>query len=88
MRQAGTWDSAAVLAPGYTSSNKIQRDRTGLKVTVHVQLGQILDKRLKETKKPNCHVEECGAKSGGQEQKQGTVHAPCTQYYLRDKQNN
>ena len=64
-RRAGTWDSAAVLAPGYTSSNKIQRDHIGLKIIVHVQLGQILDKRFKETKKPNCHFEECGAKAGG-----------------------
>ena len=43
------WDLgpfAAVLAPGYTSSNKIQGNYVGLKITACMQqLGQILDKR-------------------------------------------
>ena len=63
MRQAG-WDlgpfaaSAAVLAPRHlSSSNRIQRNCMGLKITVcMVQLGQILDPNdTKRPKKPNCH---------------------------------
>ena len=50
----------------------------------HVQLGQILDKRYKKTKKtPTATFEEPGTKPGGWAQKQGTAHAPYTEHYLR-----
>ena len=59
---------------------------------VHVQLGQILDKRSKETEKPNCHFWRAWSKTGCQEQnwvlgtRQSTEHAPCTCHYLRGGQ--
>ena len=40
-------------------------------------------KRYKETNKS---TEEPGAKTGGQKQKQGTEHVPCTHHHLRDGQ--
>ena len=74
----GTWDlpcSAVMLAPGHTSSWATKHKETiGSKNScVHVQVGQILDKRYKETKKSNSHVwgvwsTECW------EQNQGTAH--------------
>ena len=59
-------------------SNKTQRNYMGLKITVHEQSGQILDKRYKETKNPTAQSPE---------QKQGIVHAPCTQHHLKEGQN-
>ena len=51
---------------------------------MHEQLGQIMGKKLQKTKKtPTATFEETGAKDGGQEQKQGTVHAPCTQHHKK-----
>ena len=50
---------------------------------MHRGLEQILDKRYRETKKPNCHFWRAwnknrvsGTKTGCWEQKQGTEHAP------------
>lgn len=44
---------------------------------MHVQLGWILDpKDTKRPETPTAIFEEPGAKSGCQEQKQNTVHAP------------
>ena len=48
---------------------------------MHAQLGQIVDKRYKETKK-TATFEEPGAKAGGWEQKQSIVHAPYTHHHL------
>ena len=41
----------------------------------------------KRPKSPTATSEEPGAKAGGQEQKQGTVHAPCTQHHQRGGQS-
>ena len=58
------------------------------KINLSAQLGQILDKRYKDTKKnPTANFEEAGAKTGCQEQKRGTAHAPCTQRHFRSGQN-
>ena len=43
-------------------------------------------KRYKETNKSTVTFEEPGAKTGGQEQKQGTEHIPCPHHHLRDGQ--
>ena len=45
-----------------------------------MQLGWTLDKRYRETKKPTTTLEEPGAKTGCQEQKQGTEHTLCPQH--------
>ena len=81
MRQAGTWDLepfAAVLAPGQMSpSNKIQRNYKGLKITACMySWGKLWTKRPK-IQLPFLKIWE---------QKQGTVHAPCTQHHLRGGQ--
>ena len=48
---------------------------------MHVQLDQILDPQNSERPKNQTDsFEEPGAKTECQEQKQGTTHAPCTQY--------
>ena len=52
----------------------------GLKITVHAQLGQILDKDTKIPKYPTTIFTSL-------EQKQGTAHAPCTQHHQRGGQN-
>ncbi|XP_057403621.1 contactin-associated protein-like 3 isoform X9 [Balaenoptera acutorostrata] len=58
---AGTWDPllqccSACTSTHLSSSNKITKKLYGTKNNdVHAQLGQILDERYKETKKPNCH---------------------------------
>ena len=52
----------------------------GLKITVHAQLGQILDKDTKIPKYPTTIFRSL-------EQKQGTAHAPCTQHHQRGGQN-
>ena len=76
----------------HLSYDKMQINYMGLKITVHAQLGQILDKRSKETEKPNCHFWRAWSKTGCQEQnwvlgtRQSTEHAPCTCHYLRDGQ--
>ena len=54
------WDlrpSTAVLAPGHTSPQAIKyKELCGTKNNcMHAQLGQILEKKLQKTKKPNCH---------------------------------
>ena len=51
---------------------------------MHVQMGKSMDSKIKKNpKSPTATSEEPRAKTGCQEQKQGTAHAPCTQYHLR-----
>ena len=45
---------------------------------MHEQLGQIMDK-IQKDQKAQLPLLEPGAKAECREQKQGTVHAPCTQ---------
>ena len=104
MRQAGTWDPLLQCCNAcpwthLSSSNKIQRNCMGLKITVcmlgqHCMLGQLCacwgkfwTKDKKRPKNPTAPFEEPGAKAGGQEQKQGTAHAPCTKHHLRGEKN-
>ena len=49
--------------------------------------GKLCTTRYKKTKNPTATSEEQGAKTGCQEQKQGTAHAPCTQHHQRGGQN-
>ena len=84
-RQAGTWDPLLQCCNARTwthisSSHKTQRNCMGLKITVHAQLGQILDKDTKIPKYPTTIFRSL-------EQKQGTAHAPCTQHHQRGGQN-
>ena len=68
--RASTWTHLS-------SSNKIQRNYMGLKITAcKLQLGQILDKRYKETKKPNCHFWRVWSKSRGLGAKAGYCTCP------------
>ena len=58
MRGAGTWNPLlqgcnACTWTHLSWSNKIQRNYMRLKITVHAQLGQILNKGYKKTKTPN-----------------------------------
>ena len=57
---------AAVLAPGHTSPLATKyKETVGTKSNcVRVQLGQMLDKRYKETKNSTATLEELGAKGG------------------------
>ena len=78
----GTLGCIACTWTNVSLSNKIQRNYKGLKITVYVQLGQILDNNIqKDPKSPTVTSEEPGAKTGCREQKQGTAHAPCTQHH-------
>ena len=48
-----------------SSSNKIQRNYMGLKVTLHAAVGQILKQKIqKDRKSPTAAFEEPGAKTG------------------------
>ena len=55
---------------------------------MHVQLGQIVDKKIQEgpPKNPTATSEESGTKAGYREQNQGTAYAPWTQHHLRGRQ--
>ena len=91
LRQAGTWDPllqfcSACTWTNVSSSNKIQRNYIGLKITCTVGANS-RQKIQKDQKIPTATSEEPGAKTGCQEQKQGTEHAPCNQHYLRGGQN-
>ena len=91
MRQAGTWDPW--LQSLHLNTRLLQQQNTkklhGTKNNhMHAQLGQILDPKDTETNKPTVTFEEPGAKTGGQEQKQGPTHAPCTQPHPRGRQRN
>ena len=93
---SGEWDRlgdlgtfAKMLAPGHTSppNSKIQRNYTGLKLTACMHSWGKLwtkdterPKKKKKKKNPNATFEEPGAKTGCQEQKQGTEHALCPQH--------
>ena len=82
LKQAGTWDLgpfAAVLAPGQTSPQATDaKTLWGTKNNcVHVQLGQILDKKLQKDQKAQLPL------LNSWERKQGTAHAPCTQHHRR-----
>ena len=44
-------------------------------------------KDTKRPKSPTATFEELGANAGDREQKQGTVHAPCTHHHLKGGQN-
>ena len=66
LRQAGTWDplpSSACTWTNVSFSNKVQRNYKGLKITAHMQLGQIRVTGCKKTKNPAATSEELGAKS-------------------------
>ena len=82
LRQAGSWDPLLQFYDDCTgthlsSSDKIQRNCMGLKITACMQLGQILDKRDQKTQLPLLKSPE---------HKQGTAHAPCTHRHLRGGQ--
>ena len=76
MGQAGIWDPllqcfSVCTRINLSSSNKIQRNYNGLKITaIRANLGQDT-----ETKTPTCLFWRAGSK------KQGTAHAPCTQHH-------
>ena len=86
MRQARTWSPLLQCCSAFTWTNvlgyKIQRNYKGLKITVCTcSWGKFWTKDTKRPKKsPTATSEELGAKAGGPEEKQGTAHAPCTQY--------
>ena len=66
IRWTGTWAPLLQYCNAWThfSSNKIQRNCMGPKITTYMpSWGQILDKRYKNTKKLNCHLKK--KKSGG-----------------------
>ena len=70
------WDPFAVVLQSshldnLSSSNKITKKMYGTKNNcLHEQLGQILDKRYRQTKKtPTATFEEPGSKAGSPEQK-------------------
>ena len=68
---------------------KKRRNSKGLKNNCrYAQLGQILDKSYKKTKKKSQLplLKSWEQKQGVQEQKQGTAHAPCPQHHLRGGQ--
>ena len=80
MRQAGTWDP--VLQGLHLDTPLLQQWNTkkfqGTKTNyVHVQLGQITDKRYKKAKKVQLPLLK------GWEQKQYIVYAPCIQCHQR-----
>lgn len=85
------WDLApldAVLKCLHLDTPHLKKQNTkklyGLKMTVHAQLGQILDPKVTETKTPTATFEKLGAKMMCQEQRQGTTaYAPCTQHHLK-----
>ena len=88
-----------LTSPLDTKSKELKREShkvifMGLKnIYVYAQLGRILDP--KDTKRPKTKTktkttatsEEPGARAVDQEQKQGIVHAPCTQHHLIGGQN-
>ena len=84
MRQAGTWDPLLQGLHRDTpllqqwNTKKLQGTKTNY---VHVQFGQTMDKRYKQTKKGQLPL----LKSW--EQKQYIVHAPCIQCHQRSGQN-
>ena len=57
--------SAAMLAPGHTSLQATEYKETvwDKNNCVHVQVRQILDKKIQKTKKLNCHFWRAGSKS-------------------------
>ena len=81
----GTLDCSACTWKNISSSNKIQRNYQGLKITVCVcaHLGQLMDNKMrKDPKRPTATSEDLGAKTvpGA---KAGSAHAPCTQHHRR-----
>ena len=82
MRQAGIWhpslqclhlDTSLLLEHQHTK--KLYGTKNNC---VHVESGPMLDERYKETKKSQLPLLK------SLEQKQGTVHIPCTQHHLRE----
>ena len=70
-----------------SSSNKIQRNYMGLKITACMcNWGKLWAKDTKSPKNPTATSEELGGKTGCLEQKQGTLHGPCTQYHTAYKE--
>ena len=93
-RQTGTWDPWAKYSntcpwTNISLSYKLQIHSMGLKTTCTV--GANYRQKIKTTTKKNpiATSEELRTKTkaGCQEQKQGTVHSPCTQHHLRSGQN-
>ena len=86
IRWTGTWAPLLQYCNAWThfSSNKIQRNCMGPKITTYMpSWGQILDKRYKNTKKLNCHLKKKSLEAKqGSEQK----HGPCTHHHLRGAQ--
>ena len=70
--------------------NRIQGNCMGLKITVCTHSwGKFWTQKIKKRpKNPTATLEEPGAKTGLWEQKQGTVHDPCTHHHLRGGQTN
>ena len=81
MRQAGTGPFSAYTWPIISSSNKIQRNSKVIKITVCMHSwSKLWLTKYQATKNPTATFEEPGEKTGDGEQKQGPVHAPCTQH--------
>ena len=75
----GTLCCSACTWTKISSSNKIQRNYKGLKITVMGSWGKLWTARYKKDQKnPTAASEEPGAKGGDWEQKQDTIQAVCT----------
>ena len=59
----------------------------GIKIIVCMHSGEkFCSKDTKRPKDQTATFEECGVKAGGQKQKQGTAHDPCTRRHRRGAQ--
>ena len=75
----GTLCCSACTWTNSSSSNKIQRNYKGLKITVMGSWGKLWTARYKKDQKnPTAASEEPGAKGGDWEQKQDTIQAVCS----------
>ena len=87
VRQAGTCDPLLQRCWACTwihlsSSNKIQTNCMGLKVTACMfSWGKLRTKDTKKPENPTATFEEPGAKAKGRQQRQGTAHAPCAHHH-------
>ena len=86
LRQVGTWDPLlqclSLDTPLLEQQNTKKRYRTKNNCG-QAQWAQILDKRYKESKKPNCTFEDLEAKAGDGEHRAGYCTPPCTQHHLK-----
>ena len=67
---------------------KLNKKKLGLKIIVFMNSGEkFCSKNIKRPKDQTVTFEEHGMKAGGQKQKQGTAHDPCTQSHKRGSQS-